>query len=321
MSADHEAVPAVGSARLLQLRFKHLRLIEAIFETGSLRQAAARIHITQPAATLLLQEVEAALGLPLFHRHRRGVLPTAQAIQLRPRLKRALHGLVAIQQDAESLRATGRSVVRLGCLPRSMQTLMPKVLQKYCEQWPDVQVVLSEGTTDVLLHALGEGSLDCVVGRLTAESEPERQGHAFDNEYLYEDGLCFVCAPSHALARKRKITLKELAAQRWVLPPQGSVSRGAFVDEFVNAGLQPPPATIESAAFLSNLHLAAEGQLLAISPHSAARVHARRGEVKILPIELATRLPPISLIWRAGEVMDGPHEGLRMLLTQAAGRL
>ncbi len=205
--------------------------------------------------------------------------------------------------------------LRLGSLPRSMQTLMPAVLLDLVDRSPRLRIVLRESTTDTLLRELRTGQLDCVIGRLLPDTDRD-DGVRLDYQTLYEDGLCFIAAPGHPLARRRTLTLASLRAERWILPPPGSMARSAFQDEFINAGLTPPVATIESTAFLSNMNLVAHGRLLSISPRSAAEQRSRAGDVRVLPYRLATALPPISLIWRRGEMATGPLRLLRRMLTE-----
>src|SRR5690242_9649734 len=75
--AGHRAKSLDTRALALRLTFRHLRLIVAIAESGNLVGAAERLNMTQPAATKGLQEAEAIVGLPLFGRTNRGVVPTA----------------------------------------------------------------------------------------------------------------------------------------------------------------------------------------------------------------------------------------------------
>ncbi|KAA0890922.1 LysR family transcriptional regulator [Pusillimonas sp. ANT_WB101] len=301
-----------SSFRISQLRFRNLRLLQLIQECGSVRKAAERLHVTQPAASAMLREIEQALGLTLFVRSRSGMTPTPAVKTLLRRVQVIGNELSAIEAEAIALATRSRELFRVGVLPRSMQNIMPGVLARVVQQNKGVEISLTEATSDVLLDALARGELDCVVGRLTTrEGRQSAGGNPFLLETLYEEGMCVVVAREHLLAKRKKLTLTDLSNCNWVLPPPGSVTRNLLVDEFLHAGLMPPSPVIQSSSFLSNLSLVEQGGLVTISPISAARKYQQFRGIKILNITLSMPLPPISLIWGQTRAMEGTLQIIR----------
>jgi DNA-binding transcriptional LysR family regulator len=301
-----------SSFRTSQLRFRNLRLLQLIDELGSVRRAAEHLHVTQPAASAMLQEVEQALGITLFVRSRSGMTSTPAVKTLLRRVEVIGNELGAIEADALALATHSRELFRVGVLPRSMQNIMPGVLARMMQNNHGVELSLTEATSDVLLEYLSKGELDCIVGRLTRDMGQESADrNLFQLETLYEEGMCIVAAIDHPLAKRKKLTLFDLSDYAWVLPPPGSVTRNLLIDEFLHAGLTPPSPLIQSSNFLSNLSLVERGELVTVSPTSAAEKYQQFRSIKILDITLNTPLPPISLIWLQARKMHGTLQTLR----------
>ncbi|VCU70825.1 HTH-type transcriptional regulator GbpR [Pigmentiphaga humi] len=306
------------SFRISQLRFRNLRLLELIDRFGSIRQAARQLHVTQPTASAMLREIEAALGKPLFVRSRSGMTSTPSVKAILRRVEVIGNELATIEAEAGGT----RDILRIGVLPRCMLNIMPAALSGLIASHPSLDIQLTEGTSDLLLEWLSQGRFDCVVGRVTRDAAlvPE-EGHRFRVETLYDEGMCIVVARSDPLAARRKLALSDLAGRAWVLPPPGSVTSALLVDEFLHAGLPPPQPVIRSSSFLSNLSLVEQGGLITASPTSAAQHYRRLRSIRVLPIELSAPLPPISLILSRHRAIDGPLKNLRKELLRAAGQL
>jgi len=308
------------SSRVSQLRFRSLHLLRLIDECGSVRKAAESMHVTQPAASAMLQEVERALGIELFVRSHAGMAATPALKALLRRAHVIAHELDAIVHDAAAQQQRSREVLRLGVLPRSMQNIMPAVLADMVRQYRGLEFTLAESTSDVLLRGLARGEFDAIVGRYTRDAASLPDGdRGFGRQTLYEEGMCVVSGRAHALAGKKKLTLADTLQYDWVLPPQGSVTRNLLIDEFLHIGLPPPAPLIQSANFLSNLALAEQG-LLTVSPVSAARKFERLQGIRILDLPLHMPLPPISLLWHKDRPLEGPLEALRNALAGSLAR-
>ncbi|MDX3906098.1 MAG: LysR substrate-binding domain-containing protein [Pigmentiphaga sp.] len=207
-------VPSVKQIRS-RLRLRHLDLLEALHATHSVHKAAARLGMTQPAASKLLAELENAFGVPLFTRSPRGITPTAYGTTLAQKAAVLLADLDGARHEIEALTrgATGR--VRAGVLQVVLPVLVPRALARMHAAHAGVTVMLQEGTNDLLLAALARGELDCIIGRLM-------QGAAqamFRTEVLYQEPIYVVARVGHPLARSTRVTAATLARQSWILPP------------------------------------------------------------------------------------------------------
>ncbi|MDE1949734.1 MAG: LysR family transcriptional regulator substrate-binding protein, partial [Burkholderiales bacterium] len=133
-----------------------------------------------------------------------------------------------------------------------------------------------------------EGEVDCALGALEGRGlacAAERRLRALP---LHEEEPKIVCAPSHPLARKRAVDLRTLATLDWVLLPPETATRSAFDALFLGAGVEPPPATIESASFHTNLNLVASTRLCSFVPASTMLSVVHAGQLRELRISDAT---------------------------------
>lgn len=286
----------LDAALVGRLRLRHLSVLLAVADARSMKRAAARVHLTQPGITRLVQEAEEMLATPLFERGRRGVAPTPAGEVLLSRARSLLTDVAATRREVAAIAAGAVGRVRLGVLPVVETDLLPRALLRLRRDAPRLGVVVEEGAREVLTEALRRGSLDLVVGRLS----PSDAGAALAALPLFGLPVAVVCGAGHRLARARRAGWERLAAEEWVLPPAGTPVRAALEARFHAAGLAVPRAQIESASVLTNLALLADSPLLAVMPLGAARVLAEAGALCVLPVRLEDGLPPVGVLMRDG---------------------
>ncbi|MGE8659495.1 MAG: LysR family transcriptional regulator [Achromobacter sp.] len=140
------------------MRLRHIEIFEAIRRTGSLTQAAAALHITQPAASKLLASAEAQLGFKLFERVKGRLVATREADLLTPEVARLNQDLDSVRRLAASLRDRPHAHLRLGCAPALGLGLLPGVVRDSRAAQPGL-------TFDIHTHH----SAELVRGMLTRE--------------------------------------------------------------------------------------------------------------------------------------------------------
>jgi DNA-binding transcriptional LysR family regulator len=235
---------ALRSAALDATRLKQLRFVVAVAERGSMAEAAAALHMTPSAASMLLRSVEQALGGRLFERSAHGMVPTRLALGLIPRIRTLLgeaDALAAALQTPDE-----RPAMRMGVVPHVSATVLPQVVAALVNGKPPWRVQLHEGRASTLAEMLHDAQLDLLLGKMPADF-PVAKLARLDYRLLYRDGIAVVVRKGHALARlRRPVGLDDLQAAPWVLPPAGSTTRTAFVNAWLGAGQLPPVGTVES---------------------------------------------------------------------------
>ncbi|MET0334782.1 MAG: LysR family transcriptional regulator [Rhizobacter sp.] len=267
-----------STTRVEQLRLRDLSLLEHIATHGSLRKVAEVLHVTQPAVTQALQGLEQAFGVTLVDRGRRGVSLTASGQAALARLRVARREVSAAREAALSPQ---RPLLRLGSSPMAALEVMPRALTRLRESSPEVRVVLTETSVPRLWAALADGELDAIASRRPSLGPGERLPAGLSVEAVGTERVVVAASRDHPLAR-RKARIEQLAAQRWVLPPPGSLAVVMLDAWFSEAGLPPPVVDVISDSFLTNLRLAADGDLLTVAPETAVRNHSGALNLRVI---------------------------------------
>lgn len=279
---DDSAAPldALFSTRMDRLRLRHLRLFEMTARAGSLSAAAQRIGMSQPAATKMLQELEQAFGCKLIERSAKGGQLNTSGLHLLARMRIALGSLGTARTAIESRKEV--PLVRLGLLPLVGLDALPRVVRAMEADRTLPRLQLQTGSVNTLLKALADGRVDCVVGGLGDGALPDRV-ERFHVTALWQDTLVVVAAADHPLARCDLVPLELARSSEWILMQPGSANRHAVESMFLQAGLEPPVAHIETDSFHISLSLAASSRMLTVVPDSAYRQYRSRVQALRLP--------------------------------------
>lgn len=307
------ALPASVKTRL---RLKHLELFRNICELQSLRRAADACSMTQPAATKLVQELEDMFGLPLFHRDRRGMRPTANGHAVRRHIQVVMADVANMYADVHFLAAGATGLLRLGIVPSLSSALLAASINKLVSTHPGVRVEMRESSTDELLHDLHANNLDIMFGRVLRVGDASR----LRITEVYTESFEIVCARQHRLARRRMVDWRNLSEEQWVLPGTGPL-REMAEDMFTAAGVLRPVVSVAAGCFHQTRHVIASGSLLGILPRSLALQGQKEGDVVVLRTGAGLRFAPISLIARKDIELPPVVDEFQRVALQAAGDL
>jgi DNA-binding transcriptional LysR family regulator len=289
--------PAIRS----RLRLKHFELFRHLCELHTMRKAAAASHMTQPAATKLVQELEDMFQAVLFTRNRRGMQLTQHGEILRRHIGTVLADIGQISAELDRFTRGGGGLIRLGIIPSLSPTLLAHCINELLESHPGSTFATSEGTTDDLMQRLARGELDVMFGRVLHAGHPASLRAA----KVYTEAFDIVCGRRHPLARQAGVKWSELARASWVLPPVGSPLREITESMFTARGNLRPVAAVASSSFHQMRYVIAGGQLLGVLPHSIAAVAEAEGDIVVLRPRSAAKVAPISVIVR-GDIELSP---------------
>lgn len=286
-------IPSV-SALHSRLKMQHLRLLLAIEERGSLRQAAEALTLTQPAVSKMLQDMEDLLGVALFERHARGLRPTRFGGAATRYAKLVFADMAGLRDELVALESGKIGRVRVGAVMAPTPGLLANVIRHLNRDHPQLEIAVQVDTSDVLMPLLERDQLDIVLGRV-----PEGWDNSgVEFEQLGEEGLAIVVGTHHPLVRRRKPQFAELTRYPWIMQPRPSPMRALIDRSFEDAGVAPPPSTIETAAVLMTTSLLIDSELIAVLPESVAAYYAQLGAVCVLPLPLPRKLGPYGIVTR-----------------------
>jgi DNA-binding transcriptional LysR family regulator len=218
-----------------------VRYFNAVARYGSFSAAAKALGITQPGLTKAVRRLEASLDCLLFVRLPRGVVLTQQGEAL---LRHASLLDVQLQDARKEVRAlTGGAVGQLGigAGPSWLGRALPRIVAQLSAEYPGLSFHVVGGYNGMLMEALSNGDLDLVVSAL-----PDHTPAGLQAVPLTTDTLSVVARRGHPLLSKRRLVPSSTLAYSWVLPGRDVLLRSRLEALFRVAGLEPPPAKIES---------------------------------------------------------------------------
>jgi len=314
-TADMDHAPPTDRFLRSRLKMRHVQLLVAVDAQRSIHKAAAQLGMTQPAATRLLSDLEDLLGVRLFERTTRGIIPTPHGDSLVRHARAILGTLDHARTELAAISAGATGKLTVGVLLVVAPVLLPRALLHFKRRSPLVTVLVQEGTLGSLLPALHRGDLDLVVGRLTADFDST--GLHF--EHCYDEPMTVVVRRGHRLCRRRKLALTDLAGESWILPTPEAAYRHRIDAAFRQCGVEPPVRLVESLSILTNMTLLQESDMLGVMPRNVARYYARLGSLVPLSVPLPPPSGPVGIITRTGGAMSPAGEELLAAL-RATGR-
>ncbi|GAA1782664.1 LysR substrate-binding domain-containing protein [Agromyces lapidis] len=272
----------MSTDRLLdgRLKIRHLVLVAAIADEGTLVRAAEALHITQPVVTRGLREVEDLLGVPLFERLPRGVTPTEYGRPFIERARSVLAELRIAGEEVRLLQSGQLGTVTVGTHLAGSNLLLPRAIAGLKAEHPRLTVVVREGTPDTLQQLLLAGDLDLTVGRLSS-SVPVR----LEQERLHLEPIRLVARAGHPVHDGPTTALAQLVSYPWIFPVAQTALRAELEAVFFHEGLPLPADRVECTSMLTLRNLLVSTDVIAALPMFIA-VDDR--ELRILPTPLSS---------------------------------
>ncbi len=287
-----------------RLRLRHFELLVKLADTGTLRGAAERLNLSQPAISKMLVEIEQAFGARLFERSRQGVKANPFGLAAMHHARIILGELSRATDEMDAMRTGAAALVRVGTL--SVTAAVPAAVVDLQSRMPGAAVQIREGRVQELMHRLLDGELDCVFGAITPEVLASESLQGLQSEVLLEDRLCVLASVANRQARRRGLRWVDLLADRWVAPPRETLVRQAFMTAFMNEGLDPPVPVIEAMSSVTvGTVLRMDPSLLCAVRGEHARDEIARGGVRQVAVSPAIGLPPLCLFTR-GDGFEHP---------------
>ena len=253
----------------MNLTLRQLRAFAAVAESGSFTAAAASLHLTQSALSVLVRELEREMGVQLFDRHTRRVQLSEAGREFQPSVQRLLTDLAAAVADVTDLRDKKKGVLRLAAPQLMACTLMPRVIAAYRERYPDIDVRLADTLPEHLLSGVLSGEVELAVGQDVAVDS------AIERRILFRDRHWLICPPGHPFARRRKVRWHELEPYTFIAPTRDFRQRVLPELEPAARGLMLRSTTQEVSYMTTALGMVASGLGLTVCPtYSASLVRA-----------------------------------------------
>lgn len=279
------------------MKLSTLTAIVAAVEEGSLRGAARRVGVSQPALTKMVRELEVELSATLLVRTSKGVLPTAQGKVLYAHAVRIARELNAAVLGISQLGGKMSGELKVGAVPLAVLLLIPETLRTFGREFPDVRLRVSEELYIAQLQRLRSGEVDVAVGGIP-EDLPT-------GEFVVEQLMttCMAVVVRKGSPRAKATCLAELAGAKWVYTGASSDS-GYAKTLFAHHGLPAPPVGAIVNSTLVLLSLIATGDFVGLMPQQIATHPLTAQFLTVVPIAEGGLALSVGAIVRADSVVS-----------------
>lgn len=286
---------------LTAVTLTELRYLVAVADLGHFGRAADACHVTQPTLSTQIRKLEDTLGVPLFERRPKRVQPTAAGREVIERARVVLAELRAIGEVARGHADPLAGPLRVGIIPTLGPYVLPRLVPKAQEVFPNLQLAVHEVVTPQLLADLERGHLDAALLAL-----PVRHP-GLVSEPLFDEPFWLLVPAGHPLATRPRITERDLDRQHVLLLTEGHCLRDQAL---ALCGRPAGPARDDfRATSLETLrHLVAAGLGVTLVPALALPTLATLPAVVVRPFRDPAPGRRIGLVWRRN---DPRAEGLR----------
>jgi len=293
----------------MNLEVRHLELVAAVAEDGSLTKAGERLHLSQSALSHQLLDLERRLGSRLFHRVSKRMRLTAAGERVLSSARRVLDDLRSAEDDVRALSSEHRGRLRITISCNTCYHWLPSLIEKFAAKHRGIEVSIDANATSRATEAVLDGSIDLAI------SEAAIRDRRLRSTPLFEDELLVLVAPSHRFAKQKSVSARELAAETLIVYDTLESST-AYQRMLRPAGLQPKAVMrVPLTEAMVELVRAGVGTAVmprwSVWPHLAARVV--RG-VSVAPRGLARKWSAVTL--RSAEMPSFVTDFIDLLIEQ-----
>ena len=298
---------------------RHLRLILAIVAEGQLGAAAQRLHMTQPAASRMLLEVERIVGAPLFARHPKGMRLTAVGEILSRRAGGLIAGLDEAEREIAAFKAGQVGSVRIGAVTGAAVGVAVPAIQALKREAPRAEVHVDVAASDTLIDGLVAGDFDFVLGRPPHGID----ARAFEVMRGRVENVAFQVRAAHPLAGRTGLTLHDVARFPMVVQASGTPLRRGLEEAFLAQEIPMPEDIVNTTSLVVMIaFLTSTDAIAPMSNEVSGLLGAGVTRTELAPLSLRETIviSPYHLISRRGRPVSPLTARLRELVLEALGR-
>lgn len=303
------------SALDARIKIRHLQCFLAVARLGSVVKAASELHVSQPAVSKTLRELEEIVDVRLFDRSSRRMRATPFGELF---LRYAGASVTALAQGIDSIaqaRDEGAMTFAVGALPTISSTLLPRAIAAFRREATGAVIKVVTGANLALLSALRVGELELVIGRL---ADPEHMtGLAF--EHLSTEQVVFAVREGHPLLGEVPFALSSIHAHTVLVPPEDAVIRPAVDRLLIASGMSLPRDRIETVSTAFGQSYVREFDAVWIISRGVVARELESGALRALPVDTDTTAGAVGLTSRA-DSQPSPAVQLLMNALRAEAR-
>ena len=241
------------------MKLQHLKTFVVVYQERSFTAAAARIYATQSGLSMQIKELEDDLGVKLFDRSTRGVIPTVAGVRYYDHAVSALRALEDARRDMRDLQGELMGVAVVGLMPTFTRAVLAPAMNEFAGSHPHVSVKIIEAYSAVLTEGVAREELDIAM------VPPSGADRRLCTKYVSRDRELFVTRAQGDRKHLSSVALREAGPLRLIVPSSGNARR-ARVDEHLHSNGAEVAAILEMDAMMGTLELVANSDWTAILP-------------------------------------------------------
>jgi len=270
------------------MEIRLLRTFKEVAEAGSFTHAASRVHLTQSAVSVHIRQLEEELGTPLFLRVNRKVYLTDAGKLLLERAEKILREHDEAKSGLSAIIEPSRGRLHIGVASTAITVHpLPEILGEIKRRFSSIDMVVAGGTSEWIIEQILAGETDVGLVSLPVESTDVM------TETLRSDPLVAAMTPQHRLARSRRITARELAAEPLILGEKGGNTR-RLIDLFFEKSRLEPEIVMELQRTEAIIKMVELGFGLTILPQGSLHASVERQSLRAVAVR------DLNLRWEFG---------------------
>lgn len=236
------------------MKLRHIEVFHALMNASSMTEAAQRLHVSQPAVSMVLKHAEQTLRMKLFHRTGGRLTPTSEAHALLPEVEQIFRRLESLERSAQALREAAAGGVSVAAAPSVACNVLPALLGSFAQKRPRARIKLRVLHTSQVQASVLERRAE--LGLVFAPSLPLEDGLQATQAMTY--GVMCVLPRQHRLASKLALTAQDLDSEPLVTFGT-DYELGLHIAAAFAAAAARPDVRVESSSSMASVQLAAAG--------------------------------------------------------------
>jgi DNA-binding transcriptional LysR family regulator len=294
----------------MDINLTQIRAFLTVARVKGFTQAAQIIHLSQPALTVQIRQLESSLGVRLFDRNTRRVALTNAGRDLVPKFQRLLQEFEAVVTDARDRSTKQQGIVSLGCLPSVAATYLPKVIAAFRKDNPYINFVLRDATNGKhIIDMIRAGEIEFGI------SDTDPKWPDVEVTELCQDRMQVVFSEDHPIAQLKEITIDDVVRWPIVLLDNESNTRKFLDAAFEGMGVFVTPVC-EVSYTLSAIGMVRAGlgiTLLGTLTVESHNLHAIPG-LRSVPLHGSRFVRHIGLVYKTKQSLSPAAEAFTNLL-------
>jgi len=295
------------------LSFRQLRIFESAARLSSFARAAAEMHLSAPAISMQMKDLEDDLGMPLFAKRGRGLVLTSSGEYFLVYARRVLIALKEAEDMMLKLKGMEIGILNIG-LVSTAKYIAPHLLARFRLEHPGIKLVIHVRNRDQLIGLLREAAIDvAIMGK--PPKDLDVRAEAFAN-----NPHAFICSPDHPLAQERTVNLAQLDSEEILIREQGSGTR-TVMENFFEVGRFRPLSTLEMSTTETIKQAVMAGLGISFVSLHAVGLETKHGVLRILAVEGTPVVRVWHLVSRGGRPASLAAEAFRYFVLEQGNAL